>query len=606
MINLDFFEWDSIEVGNKTSGQVKTLCPNCSHTRSNKKDKCLSVNLDSGVANCFYCSKKSIRDFKKKLEVKKFDLPSPNWTNHTSISDKVLKFLESRKISQKTIIECKVTEEEYYQPALGKKVANIVFNYFEGDTLVNKKYRSADKKFTQSKNTKNIFYGINDVIGEKECYIVEGEFDKLALWEVGKKNCISVPNGANDNDDVWKTCEQYLSSIEKFFICTDMDEKGNDIAEKIAQRLGRYRCERITFKNKDANDDLIESVFTLEDSLNNPKKYPVSGTFKVEDLEDNIYKLYDNGLPDTIYPKGDWFDGMGEMFSVMRGHLVTGTGIPSHGKSNFTDWYVLNLLQDYGMKASWFSPEHHPMELHQSNLMQKFYGKPFFKSMDGVDRITRPEIEKYKQWANEKVYLTAPEQNESPTWDWLFEKFKEQIYGYGIDIFIVDAFNKVLFDKTGDNRHLIGEVLTRLTSFAQQNNVIIFLIAHPTKMKKNDSGVYDMPNLYDVSGSADFRNQTHDGFCIYRVFEDENNAAQTIFKNLKTKFSFQGEIGATKNFKYHLASGRYYVEGNPYNSNCLLHTEEPEQLSIQTKTVWEKAKDFDEDSLELITDDAPF
>jgi twinkle protein len=149
----------------------------------------------------------------------------------------------------------------------------------------------------------------------------------------------------------------------------------------------------------------------------------------------------------------------------------------------------------------------------------------------------------------------------------------------------------VLFDKVGDNRHLISEVLTKLTSFAQQNNVIIFLIAHPTKMKKSDSGAYDMPNLYDVSGSADFRNQTHDGFCVYRIFEDENNAAQTIFKNLKTKFSFQGEIGAVKNFKYHLPSGRYYVEGNPYNPNCLEYIKKPEQLAINPKTIWDKASE---------------
>ena len=599
--------WDDIDFKNKKSGQVKVICPSCSHTRSNKKDTALSVDLDKGIGKCHYCEEITIRDFKSKPENKTFDLPPSNWANYTKVSDRVLKFLESRGISQKTIIECKVTEEEYYQPALSKKVSNIVFNYFEGSTLVNKKYRSGDKKFTQSKNTKNIFYGINDIVGEKECYIVEGEFDKLALWEVGKKNCISVPNGANDNDDVWSNCEQYLSTIEKFYICTDMDEKGNDIAEKIAQRLGRYRCERITFKNKDANDDLIESVFTLEESLNNPKKYPVSGTFKVEDLESDIYKLYDSGLPDTIHPKGNWFTGMSDMFSVMRGHLVTVTGIPSHGKSNFTDWYIMNLLEDYNLKSSWFSPEHHPLELHQSNLMQKFFGKPFFGTIDGVERITRPEIEKYKKWANEKIYLTAPEQNESPTWDWLFEKFKEQIYGYGIDIFVIDAFNKVLFDKTGENRHLISEVLTRLTSFAQQNNVIIFLVAHPTKMKKNEkTGAYDMPNLYDVSGSADFRNQTHDGFCVYRVFEDEQNAPCTIFKNLKTKFSFQGEIGATRNFNYHIPSGRYYAQGTHYDPNPIHKEKEPEQMQIETKSVWEKAKDFDEDSLEIINEDAPF
>ena len=102
-----------------------------------------------------------------------------------------------------------VTEEKYYQPAKQKEVNNIVFNYFEGETIVNKKYRTSDKKFTQSKGGKPIFYNINSVIDAEEVYIVEGEFDVLALHDYGIKNCISVPNGANDNDDYWKNSEKY-------------------------------------------------------------------------------------------------------------------------------------------------------------------------------------------------------------------------------------------------------------------------------------------------------------------------------------------------------------------------------------------------------------
>jgi len=580
-------DWKDIDCKGKVSGNIKIVCPSCVDRRKNKRDRALSVNLDKGLAKCHYCEEISIREFKEKQQSQNFVLPPQNIANYTKLSDRLQVYLKSRGISQKTIIENKLTEETYYQPAIQKNVANLVFNYFEGDTLINKKYRSGGKQFTQSKDARRIFYGINDIIGQKEVYIVEGEIDKLSLWEAGIKNCISLPNGANDHDDVWTNCADYLADVEKFYICTDMDQKGNEVSEKIAQRLGRWRCERVSFKHKDANEDLQESVLTLEESLKNSKGYPVSGTFKVEDLEDDIYRLYDNGLPETIYPKSVWFEGLSNIFSVMRGHLVTGTGIPSHGKSNFTDWYVLNLLQDYNMKASWFSPEHHPMELHQTNLIQKYTGKPFFSSMDGIERVTRKDIAKYKKWANEKIYLTAPEQNESPTWNWLFEKFKEQMYNFGIDIFVIDAFNKVLFDKGGENRNLINEVLTRLTSFAQQNNVIIFLIAHPTKMRKNDDGIYDIPNLYNVSGSADFRNQTHDGFCIYRIFEDAQNAAETKFVNLKTKFSFQGEIGQIKSFNYHIPSGRYYTNTHAYTGYCIEPEEELKPLELGYPTEWD-------------------
>ena len=38
----------NIDVGNKTTGKIKTQCPKCSHTRKNKRDKCLSVDFRKG------------------------------------------------------------------------------------------------------------------------------------------------------------------------------------------------------------------------------------------------------------------------------------------------------------------------------------------------------------------------------------------------------------------------------------------------------------------------------------------------------------------------------------------------------------------------------
>jgi len=202
------------------------------------------------------------------------------------------------------------------------------------------------------------------------------------------------------------------------------------------------------------------------------------------------------------------------------------------------------------------------MALHQTNFLQKATGRNFWKDMNGVPRLTKPDITRYKEWANEKLYLTGAEQGESPTWDWILEKFKEQMYSFGINIFVVDAFNKVELGK-GNKLDEINTVLTKLTNFAQINNVIVFLVAHPTKMQKKEDGTYEQPTLYNVSGSADFRNQTHDGFCIYRYFDGDQKGF-TEFTNLKTKMNFQGEIGAKIGFEYDPVNGRYYAQGmNP-------------------------------------------
>lgn len=592
---MEFIEWKNIE----HNGRKRALCPKCSHTRhKNKKDKCLSINHEKGTAYCHHCEAVSFRDNVKEETEKKYKLPVQTWRNYTDLSDNLVKYLENRRISQSTAIKLNWTEEKYYQPALNKEVNNLVFNFFEGETLVNKKYRSANKKFTQSAGTKSIFYNINSAIGKDEVYIVEGEFDVAAMYEYGLTSVISVPNGANDNDEFWKQSEKYLKDVKRFIIAVDNDEKGKQLKDKIAQRLGRYRCSYIEFKGKDANDDLISG--DLKESLRNEIKFPVNGTFKVSDLYDDIIDLYDNGLPETIYPKHKCFGNLKDIYSVMRGQLSVGTGVPSHGKSNFTDWYVLNLIKDYKMKASWFSPEHTPMSLYHTNLCEKVTGYNFWGKANKlpVPRIKKEQIEEYKEWANEKIYLTACTNEQLPTWSWLLETFKEQMFSYGIDIFVIDAFNKVILPK-GNKIDAINSVLTKLTHFAQANNVIVFLIAHPTKMQKNEQGIYNTPTLYDVSGSADFRNQTHNGYTIYRYWENLNAGIEecTEFINMKTKFNFQGEIGERVKFKYCSYNGRYYADNEEpmfslINDETQTHIKEEIELpKIQPSQAFEDLED---------------
>jgi twinkle protein len=561
----NFIKWDDLDF-KKSKGNEKISCPVCQSEKQRKGDTSIQINHSEGFGKCFRCEALTFREDKnKQVKEKDYKLPIQTWKNHTTLSDGLVRYIEqTRKINQHTLNALNITEEKYYQPKINKEVNNIVFNYFEKEILVNKKYRDSQKNFTQSSGTRSIFYNINNAIGQKEVYIVEGEFDVLALYQIGIKNAISVPNGANDNDEYWKNSQEYLKDVKKFIIAVDNDTKGNELKERIAQRLGRYRCEYIEWKNKDANDDLKEGV--LNDTVKKRIRFPVSGTFTISDLKSDILGLYDNGLPSTIYPKCYRFKKLKDIFSIMLGQLTTVTGVPSHGKSNFVDDYVLNLINDYNFKGSWFSPEHNPMSLYQTNLMEKVIGRSFWKDKQAkngetISRITKKDIDKYEQWANEKIYLTGAEGNVLPTWDWLLEKFKEQMYSFGINIFVIDAFNKVLLDK-GNKIDGINRVLTKLTHFAQSNNVAIILVAHPTKMREDEkTGLLKVPTLYDVSGSADFRNQTHNGFTIYRYFESENEEGYTEFYNMKTKQNFQGVIGGKMQYSYSLVNGRFYERG---------------------------------------------
>lgn len=579
--------WSDIDLKGRNSGTVKTTCPNCSHERKKKTDPCLSVNIDKGAAKCHNCEEVSWRE-QIERKPKEYNTPPPQWTNHTALSEGAVKWFAKRGITQKTLVACKITEERHYQPAAQKEMNNIVFNYFEGKTLVNKKYRSASKQFTQTKGAKKIFYGINDIVDSDEVIIVEGEMDKLAMFEAGHENCISVPNGANDLNDVFENCEEYLKGVKCFLIAVDMDEAGTKLEEALVKRLGKHRCKRVKFEGKDANEDLVSG--NLESALKRPFLYPVEGTYTAADCADAIFDLHENGFESPIRPKNTHLRNFSQGFAYLPGQLTVITGIPSHGKSNFTEWWMLNLSIDLNVKVSFYSPEHLPMQLHHAQLAEKVIGKPFYGECDGQPKMSKLELQKYNEWSSERVYLTAPDKGKIADWDWLFERFEEQIFRFGIDVFVVDAFNKVKRNNP-DSLGELGEILARVTNFCQQHNTNIKLIAHPTKMKKREDGKYERPTLYDVKGTGDFYDQTHNGGCIYTDYD----TGITTWVTLKRKYKHQGQQGFETHFKFCFANGRYYpVDAQPDYSPLIqivdLPEDKPEPQPAMTQS---RGTDFD-------------
>ena len=71
-------------------------------------------------------------------------------------------------------------------------------------------------------------------------------------------------------------------------------------------------------------------------------------------------------------------------------------------------------------------------------------------------------------------------------------------------------------------------------------------------MSKKDNGLYEVPTLYDIAGSANFYNQVDNGITVYRDFQTGNSHIYVQ----KVKFRHIGEIGESV-FKYNIQNGRY-------------------------------------------------
>ena len=476
-------------------GQVKTQCPNCSGTRSNPKDKSLSVNLDEGVWKCHHCEwsgkleytdeeKREWAEQQHKNETrmkKEYKKPAPRL--ETVMSEKAIAWFKSRGIGKETLDALKVTEGMEYMPQDQKQRNTVQFNYYRDGELVNTKFRTGDKHFKMVQGAELIPYNLDGIKGTPECIITEGEMDAMSFYECGRNDVVSVPNGANANlsylDDY---IEDYFDDKECIYIASDTDTKGLLLRDELLRRFGVERCKVVTYGDdcKDANEHLQKyGKASLLKCLENAQEIKVEGVFTVSDFEQNLDALFENGLQRGVTIGHENIDGL---LSFETKRLCIVTGIPGSGKSEFIDEIAERLNIRYGWKFAYFSPENAPLALHASKLIEKFTGKQF-------SRYTLPayEYRNVKEHIENNFFFISPKDDFRV--DTILERARYLVRKRGIRALVIDPYNRLENEQgTKSETQYISQLLDRLTNFAQLNDILIILMAHPTKMKKGTDG----------------------------------------------------------------------------------------------------------------------
>ena len=554
------------------NGENKMTCPECSASRKKKTDKCFSFNLSKGAGRCNHCQIVLVekKDFEQKTH--RIDFKKPKPVEVSQYTENCLKFFKSRLISEKTLLECKVTEANEWMPKANAIIPTIQFNYFRNGELINIKSRGKDKDFKLFKDAELIFYNLDATIDNETIIIVEGEMDALALYECGLKNVISVPNGAGlgkINFEYLDNCIDSFSESTKFILALDNDKAGMNLQSELARRLGYENCSKATFKDcKDANECLIKYGIKITiDCINEAKEFPIVGVFNANDIEADIYNFYNNGLPNGC---GIGMHEIDMHIRFQEGYLTTITGIPGHGKSEFLDFLLCRLNVSHGWKTALYSPENHPLELHFSKFAEKIIGKPF----EGSDRLSPIDLQNMIKYHSENFFFINPESDFKL--ETILDAVRQLVRKKGINAFVIDAWNKLDHHYTTNETKYISEQLDKITRFCELNKVHCFLVAHPTKIQKDKATKkYEVPNLYSISGSANFYNKTANGITVYRDYE----TGQTEIHIQKVKFKHWGKVGLVV-LGWNYKNGRYY-KGNPNNDNWLTY-ETPKALENNT------------------------
>ena len=542
---IDKFNQYGLEEG-KTQG----ICPLCSIDRkpSNQKTKCSSYDWERGLGTCHNCNSTfQLHTYERKGSSEK-EYIKPTEVNITPVENtRVEDWFKSRGISKKSIQDLKISEGKEWMPQTQQVENTIKFNYFMGGQLINIKYRDARKNFKLYKGAEKVFYNINNIVGYDTCIIVEGEMDVLSFHEAGIHNSISVPNGAtlnSNNLDYLDNCIDYFDDKQKIILAVDKDEPGQALQQELVRRLGAEVCFLIDFQDcKDANEYLLKyGKEKLHGLVLQAKAVPLENVTTFRDIEGEITDFVKNGFKRGYQVGLSNFDSI---FSTYTGQFITVTGIPSSGKSDFVDQMVVGYNQNYDWKTAFASPENAPTYLHAHKIMRKVW-----QDMPRKDDIGTDKWNAVADHVNDNFFFIDMERY---TLDSVLRKGAELVKRKGIKCLVIDPFNKIrdVDSNLEDVNRYTMEYLSKIEIFAKKYDVLVFVVAHPTKMYKDKDGKMEEPTMYNIKGGGEWYDASYHGLLIHRDYENKTVKA----KVLKVKFQNLGENGAEAHFRWEPKSG---------------------------------------------------
>ena len=251
------------------------------------------------------------------------------------------------------------------------------------------------------------------------------------------------------------------------------------------------------------------------------------------------------------------WENLDHLWTVNPKQLTIITGMPSHGKSEWLDALCANLAIKQNYRICMFSPENHPLEMHCKKLIEKFAHKLFF----GSHKMTHDEMLEALEKVSQHFSFVKPKENEftpmhiiNEALPWLEQSIAQP------KAMVIDPWNEMEHNRPSSmtETEYISLILTQLRRAAREYNVHLFLVAHPTKLRKDQDGNYPVPTPYDIAGSAHFYNKADNAITVWR--DVMNAPEQTQIHVQKVRFNSTGHPGvAHLTYDYKQAT---YVE--PY------------------------------------------
>lgn len=544
-------------------------CPACAkHGRDNSQDN-LSI-YDDGHKYCFAC------EYYEHGNKKEEPMIATKTGKNLEFLSGTVQSITSRKINDKTArLYGYLTHTKD-----GKRVE--VCNYYRDGKVVAQKLRGANKSFQwRGDASKPQLFGqqLWKNKGGKKIVVTEGEYDCMTVSQLqdNKWACVSLPNGAAGAVKSVRDNLEFLNSYEEIILMFDMDEAGQEAAQRVAEILPPGRCKIASLPYKDANECLLKNQGkAVIQSMWEAQRYSPDEILHVGD----ITALMSEDETSEVYPFP--FDNLTDFLLGQRsGEITLWTSGTGSGKSTILRELIIDHL-NAGRSVGAIMLEESPTET-IDDLISLVINKPV-RAIRAAQIMRELQEKLGKAPTKECVanYLSEEEYREGKeiiaatslyVYDHLgnnglqnlCSRIEFMAVSLGVDVIILDHITAAAtgllsssgndYDGGSSERLLIDSIMKELRGLVSRTGVHIDVVSQLKKTQKAyEEG--DRITLQDLRGSGSLSSVPNTVIALERDRQnpDPVMANTTTVRVLKNRLT--GKAGVAACLYYDHASGR--------------------------------------------------
>lgn len=546
----------------------KERCPACAkHGRDNSQDN-LAV-YDDGHKYCFACEYYEHDDKEISMPLK---TKQPNTLEFLSGT---VQPIPSRKINEKTArLYGYLTHTKE-----GKRVE--ISSYYRDGKVVAQKLRGANKSFQwRGDSSKPQLFGqqLWKNKGGKKIVVTEGEYDCMTVSQLqdNKWACVSLPNGAASAVKSVRDNLEFLNSYEEIILMFDMDEAGQEAAQRVAELLPPGRCKVASLPYKDANECLLQNQGkAVIQAMWEAQRYSPDEILHVGEITSNMQ----SDECSQVYPFP--FDSLTEFLLGQRsGEITLWTSGTGSGKSTLLRELVIDHL-NAGRSVGAIMLEESPTET-IDDLISLVINKPVRAlraaqiMRDLQEKLgTLPSKEAVSHCLNEEEYDEGKEilsRTALYVYDHLgnnglqnlCSRIEFMAVSLGVDVIILDHITAAAtglltsasdFDGGSSERLLIDNIMKELRALVSRTGVHIDVVSQLKKTQKAyEEG--DRITLQDLRGSGSLSSVPNTVIALERDRQNPDTvlANTTTVRVLKNRLT--GKAGVASCLYYDHDIGR--------------------------------------------------